>query len=218
VRGKAFVLLSYWTLMSSIKEADSPDLGARIAARARELRAARGYTLDVLAAKSGVSRSAISMIERCATSPTAVVLEKLATGLGVPMASLFDAPPAGESPSPIARRSTQPRWRDPQSGYSRRNVSPSGWPSPMRIVEVDFPAGAVVAYETADRDVTIHQQVWVLSGQIEVAVGEQTHQLEAGDCLAMRVDQPITFRNDTERNARYAVVIVTEPLPARRIS
>lgn len=204
--------------MSSKEEGDISDLGARIAARVRELRGERGYTLDVLAARSGVSRSAISLIERCATSPTAVVLEKLATGLNVPLASLFDAPPERESPGPVARRSAQPRWRDPQSGYLRRNVSPPSWPSPIRIVEVEFPAGATVSYETADREVTIHQQVWVLSGQIEVTLGEETHRLEAGDCLAMRLDQPMTYRNRTARSARYAVVIVTETVPARRTS
>jgi len=46
------------------------------------LRAARGLSLDVLAGKSGVSRSMISLIERGKSNPTAVVLEKLATGLG----------------------------------------------------------------------------------------------------------------------------------------
>ena len=202
----------------SSKLTERSDLASRIAARVRELRAERGYTLDALAARSGVSRSAISMVERCTTSPTAVVLERLATGLGVPLASLFDPPPEREAPSPVARRADQPRWRDPQSGYLRRNVSPPGWPSPIRIVEVEFPAGAAVSYETAGREVTIHQQVWVLSGRIDATVGAETHRLESGDCLAMRVDQPIAYRNPTAETARYAVVIVTEPAPVRRSS
>jgi len=204
--------------VSSKKAGESSDLSARIAARVRELRTERGFTLDVLAARSGVSRSAISMIERCVTSPTAVVLEKLATGLTVPLASLFDAPPERESPSPVARRSAQPRWRDPQSGYLRRNVSPPSWPSPIRIVEVEFPAGAAVSCETADRGVEVHQQVWVLSGRIEGTLGAATHRLEAGDCLSMRLDQPTTYRNHGAGTARYAVVIVTEPVPARGTS
>ena len=62
---------------------DAPDLGQRIADRVRELRAAQGQSLDALAAACGVSRSMISLIERGETSPTAVVLEKLAAGLGV---------------------------------------------------------------------------------------------------------------------------------------
>jgi transcriptional regulator with XRE-family HTH domain len=205
----------------SSKEDDvGAGLGSRIAARLRGLRAERGYTLDELAARSGVSRSAISLIERAASSPTAVVLDRLATGLDVPLASLFDAPPlegdGAEAPSPVARRSAQLPWRDPQSGYLRRNVSPPRWPSPIRIVEVEFPAGAAVAYETAEREVEIHQQVWVLDGRIEVTLGADTHALGTGDCLAMRVDGPTSFRNRGDRSARYAVVVVGGAPPARR--
>ena len=64
------------------------DLTARMADRVRELRAARGLSLDALADRSGVSRSMISLVERGESSPTAVVIEKLAAGLGVTMASM----------------------------------------------------------------------------------------------------------------------------------
>jgi transcriptional regulator with XRE-family HTH domain len=192
------------------------DVTARLADRVKELRTGRGYSLDVLAARSGVSRSVISTIERATTSPTAVVLEKLAAGLDVPLASLFDAPAGHEPAGPVARRADQPTWTDPQSGYRRRQLSPPGWPSPVQLVEIDFPAGAAVAYETAGRDVDIDQQVWVLDGRIEVTVGPATHLLDAGDCVAMRLDQPIAFRNPTDQAARYAVVVVSRPRPARR--
>src|SRR4051794_14253714 len=112
------------------------DLNQRIAGRVHELRAAQGLSLDALAGKSGVSRSMISVIERGESSPTAVVLEKLAAGLGVMLASLFDAPVGADQVSvgPVARREDQPQWRDPDSGYLRRNVSPPGVPQPMQIV------------------------------------------------------------------------------------
>jgi transcriptional regulator with XRE-family HTH domain len=184
-------------------------LDQRIAARVRDLRASRGLTLEALAERSDVSRSMISLIERGESSPTAVLLERLATGLNVPLASLFDAPSA--SGEPIARRADQPRWRDPASGYVRRNVSPAGFPSPIQIVEVEFPRGARVAFDTGARDVRVHQQVWVLEGAIEVGVGDDRHALERGDCLAFALDRPVTFHNRSGRAARYAVVIVSEP-------
>src|SRR5512138_3989212 len=110
---------------------DTPSaLHERIAERVGELRAAHGLSLDALALRSGVSRSMISLIERGESSPTAVVLEKLAAGLGVMLASLFDAPAAPEPQGPVARREDQPQWRDPASGYVRRNVSPPGAPQP----------------------------------------------------------------------------------------
>jgi quercetin dioxygenase-like cupin family protein len=153
----------------------------------------------------------ISLIERGETSATAVVLDRLATGLGVTLASLFD-PPAGPPPAgPVARREDQPEWRDPASDYLRRNVSPPDVPQPMRIVEVHFPPRARVAFENALRGAPVHQQVWVLEGEIEVTVGGECYRLRTGDCLAMQLDGPTMFHNRTRSPARYAVVITTEP-------
>jgi transcriptional regulator with XRE-family HTH domain len=194
-----------------------PDLNRRIADRVRELRAAQGLSLDALASTSGVSRSMISLIERGESSPTAVVLEKLAAGLGVMLASLFDATVAGvQAPSgPVARRDDQPQWQDPASGYRRRNVSPPGVSQPMQIVEVHFPPRGRVAFETGARDMRVHQQVWVLEGAIDVTLGAERHRLREGDCLAMQLDRPTMFHNPTRKPARYAVVIASEP-PSRR--
>lgn len=185
-------------------------LNRRIAERLRGLRAKRGLSLEALARRSGVSRSMISLIERGESSATAVVLERLATALGVMLASLFEA----ESASPetgngrVARRGEQPVWRDPASGYQRRNVSPAA-AQPVRIVEVDFPAGARVAFETAAREAPVFQQIWLLEGCIDITIGDESHRLGAGDCLAMRLDAPMMFFNPTAAAARYAVVILT---------
>jgi transcriptional regulator with XRE-family HTH domain len=190
-----------------------PDVNDRIARRVRALRAARGLSLDALARQCGVSRSMISLIERGEASPTAVVLERLATGLGVPLASLFDAP--GTAASPVARAADQPVWRDPHSGYVRRNVSPGG-DSPLRIVEVSFPPRARVAYDTAEREPAVHQQVWMQAGTMEVTVGDDTYRLAAGDCLAHRLDRPTSFHNPGRTTARYVVAITSAPPAAPR--
>jgi transcriptional regulator with XRE-family HTH domain len=191
------------------------DLDQRIAGRVRELRAARGLSLEALAARSGVSRSMISLVERAESSATAVVLERIASGLGVTLASLFDPPAASRPTSPLARRDEQPRWRDPASGYVRRNVSPPGVRQPMQIVEVTFPAGARVAFENAARDARVQQQVWVLEGTIDVTLGSEHRRLHEGDCLAMELDRPTMFHNPTRRRTRYAVVLASEPEPRR---
>jgi transcriptional regulator with XRE-family HTH domain len=189
------------------------DLNQRIAERVRDLRASRALTLDALAERSGVSRSMISLIERGESSPTAVLLDRLATGLGVSLASLFDAPrPAVD---PVARRANQPQWRDPASGYIRQNVSPSSSISPIQIVEIAFPPGARVAYDTGARGARVHQQVWVLDGAIDVQVGGDCHALHKGDCLAFVLDRPTAFHNRTRKVARYAVVVVSQPDHAR---
>jgi transcriptional regulator with XRE-family HTH domain len=198
-------------------EENPSNLNQRIAQRVRELRARQALSLDALASKSGVSRSMISLIERGESSPTAVVLEKLAAGLGVTLASLFDSPArAAQTPTgPIARREDQPQWQDPASGYLRRNVSPPSVPQPMQIVEVHFPAGGRVAFESGAREMLVYQQVWVLEGTIDITLGEERHRLREGDCLAMQLDGPTMFHNPTRKPTRYAVVIACEP-PVRK--
>lgn len=190
----------------------STDVNGRIAERVRGLRAARALSLDALAERSGVSRSMISLVERGESSPTAVVLEKLATGLGVTMAAMFEARRADRAPAgPVVRRRDQPVWRDPASGYLRRNVSPPDVPQPMQIVEVEFPPRARVAFESGARDVKIHQQIWMLEGTIEITVGGERHRLRDGDCLAMVLDRPTMFHNPTRTPARYVVVMASDP-------
>jgi len=196
---------------STMTEPEPDTLNDRIAQRVRDLRGASGLSLDALATHCGISRSMISLIERGESSPTAVLLEKLASGLGVPLAALFDPP--RPSASPVARAVDQPSWRDPRSGYVRRNVSPSGVGSQIQIVEVTFPAKARVSYETGPREPVMHQQVWVIEGAIDITVGDERHQLGAGDCVAMVLDKPIMFHNPHKVDARYAVVLASMPYP-----
>jgi transcriptional regulator with XRE-family HTH domain len=196
---------------------DAMDINTRIARRVRDLRDEQGLSLDALAERSGVSRSNISLIERAQSSPTAVVLDKLAAGLGVTVASLFeDASPESE-PSPMARVAAQPVWTDPATGYVRRNVSPVAR-SPIQLVDVIFPAGQRIAYDSPTRETEIHQQVWMIDGVMEMTVGDDHWRLETGDCLAMRLDRPIVYRNPTRSPARYLVALVTLPFgPSRRM-
>jgi transcriptional regulator with XRE-family HTH domain len=185
------------------------DINSRIARRVAALRADQGLSLDALAAKSGVSRSMISLVERGESSPTAVVLEKIAGGFGLPLGSLFED--ARLPVQPISRTRDRTPWRDPESGYVRCNLSPPNFPSPLQLVEVVLPAGAQVAYETGSRDGRIFQQIWVQEGTIEVTLGRTAHRLGKGDCLAMQLNVATAFRNRTRKAARYLVAVATEP-------
>ncbi len=185
-------------------------LSHRIAAHVRALRNGQGMSLDVLSERCGVSRSMISLIERGESSPTAAVLEKIASGLGVPLAAFFDEP--ASSASPVSKRNDRTIWRDPESGYERRNISPANFASAIRIVEVSLPPGTRVAYERAAGQSHIHQQIWIQQGEIELTVGLTTHRLAEDDCLAMKLGESIVFANRTRNPARYIVVIASERL------
>jgi transcriptional regulator with XRE-family HTH domain len=188
--------------MENKKTPDNTAFAQHLAQRIAALRARSGLSLQELAQRSGVSRSMISQIERCETNPTALVLDRLASALGVALTQLLE--PAGGQ-GPLSRSADQLVWQDPATGYVRRSVSPPGHASRLRLVEVSFPAGARIAYEPNAALPPIDQQVWLLEGQIEITLSGQVHALRKGDCLAMTIDQPIVFFNPSAKAARYVV-------------
>ena len=181
--------------------AEPQPLDARIGSRLKALRLGAGLTIDGLASASGVSRAMISRIERGEASPTAALLARLANALGTTLSQFFAD---GLEQGPLARAATRPVWRDPANGDLRRAVTPDSFPAD--IVDVTLPAGVAVTYDNAV-PLAIEQVVWVLEGHLELTFGDEIHVLGAGDCLQMRLDRPITFRNATTANVRYAVVL-----------
>ncbi|MBS0249164.1 MAG: helix-turn-helix domain-containing protein [Proteobacteria bacterium] len=175
-----------------------------IGERVRALRAARGLTLEALAEKAGVSRAMLSRIERGESNPTAQLLGRVCAGLRVTLSTLFAE--TERAPSPLARRADQVTWRDPGSGYVRRVLTPPNCGAGADIVDVEFPAGASVTMESSPTP-AMDQQIVLLSGRMELTVGDTTHRLEAGDCLHMRLGQPVAFRNPGNKAAHYLVVV-----------
>jgi transcriptional regulator with XRE-family HTH domain len=180
------------------------DIDRRIGARIRELRAKRNLTLDGLARRASVSRAMLSRIERGESSPTAQLLGRVCGGLGTTLSVLFSET---QTPvSPLSRRQDQPTWRDPATDYLRRGVSPAGTGSSVDIVEVEFPPGGSVAFDSL-RLTGSDQHVWVLEGTLELELGAEAFRLETGDCLMMHFDGPVVFRNPTAHQIRYAIII-----------
>lgn len=194
------------------------DINIRIAHRIRELRLARGYTLEMLATRCQVSRSAISLIERGETSPTAVVLEKLANGLEVPLTQIFINQTSSSSPQPLIHRNEQAEWRDPETGYIRRTVSPPNLRLPFQIVEIEFPPHSRVTYEISESSKVVQQQLWVVEGQIDIQLGNNSYALGQGDCLAMQLDQPVIYSNNSSQVARYILVVSNQLVSAPKES
>ena len=180
---------------------DQQALDLQVGLRLKTLRLGAGLTIDSLATASGVSRAMISKIERGEASPTAALLARLANALGTTLSQFFGD---GMEHGPLARAAARPVWRDPATGYLRRAVTPDSFPAD--IVDVTLPAGVSVTYDNAV-PLAMDQAVWVLDGRLEMTFGGEIHDLGAGDCLQMRLDRPITFRNPTTADVRYAVVL-----------
>ncbi|MGO7019867.1 helix-turn-helix domain-containing protein [Rhizobium leguminosarum] len=181
-----------------------PELEQAIGIRIRALRQEKALTLDDLAAASGVSRAMISRIERAEASPTASLLARICAALGLSLSAFF----AEEGQvSPLARRQEQQVWRDPETGYMRRSVSPPGTASDVDIVEVEFPAAARVSFPPHASAHGMTQHIWLFDGELEMTAGETVYWLRPGDCLFMPVGEGHVFHNPGNAPARYCVVL-----------
>jgi transcriptional regulator with XRE-family HTH domain len=200
--------------------------------RLRTERHARSWPIERLAVASGVSRAMISKIERGESSPTAVVLGKLSAALELSVSELLGpggtgpanltgaeagagggtGPAAGLAPGGgvVRRAADTPEWRDPDTGYLRRQVSTPRFPA--AVTEVTLPPGARVPYP-AGAYAFIAQLVWVLSGQLTLTDGPAVHALAAGDTFELGEPRPREFRNDGTGDCRYLVVVARTATP-----
>ncbi|MEE1664912.1 XRE family transcriptional regulator [Streptomyces sp. WAC07094] len=182
---------------------DSVD--ARLAGRLAELRAERGWSLEELAERSGVSRSTLSRAERAEISPTASLLNRLCAVYGRTMSRLLSEVEA--EPAQVLRAAEQTVWQDSASGFVRRSVSPPHPGLRGELVEGRLAADADIAYDRPPVP-GLEQHIWVIDGALEVTAGDVEHRLCAGDCLRLRVWGPTRFRCPGPDGARYALVVV----------
>jgi transcriptional regulator with XRE-family HTH domain len=180
------------------------DITLKLAARIRGERTARRWSLDDLSERSQVSKAMISKIERAEASPTAALLGRLSGAYGLTLSALLaDTEP--RHPGPV-RRDDQPVWRDPATGYLRRQVSASK-NLPIELTEVDLPAGASVAFP-ASSYAFISQVIWVLAGRLTFVEDDVAHEIGPGDSFELGAPVDRTFRNDTHAPCRYLVVVL----------
>ncbi|WP_426503917.1 helix-turn-helix domain-containing protein [Dactylosporangium sp. McL0621] len=181
------------------------DLEVKLAGRLAELRAERGWSLDDLAGRAGVSRSTLSRLERGEISPTAALLGRLCAAYGRPMSRLL----AEVEPEPpqLVRAGAQPVWRDRVTGYTRRSVSPPHPGLRGEVVEAVLEPGADITYEEPPL-AGLEHHLWVLDGGLELTVGGAAHAVGAGDCLRYRLWGPSRFVNPGPAAVRYVLLIV----------
>ena len=177
--------------------------GAGIARQVRTERDARGWSLADLAERSGVARATIGKIEREETSPTAVTLVRLAGAFDLTLAGLLlRAEGGGER---LARAADQPTWRDPETGYLRRQVF-SRPDHPVEVARIELPPGKHVVMPSSSY-ARIRQVVWVQAGTLTIQEGAERYVLATGDCLGFGPPCDVTFANETDAPCVYVVAL-----------
>src|SRR5215472_17579557 len=188
---------------SEATEALGPaDVERRIAEQLAALRTERAWSLDALAERTGISRATLSRIERGELSPTANILGQLCAAYGWTLSRLIAE--AEGQPTSLIRAADQVEWEDPESRYVRRAISPPGAGLRAEMVEVRFPRGASVRFDSSPVPGLEHH-LWMLDGTLDLTVGGVTFRLRPGDCLRYVLNGPTRFECVGKKPARYAI-------------
>ena len=145
----------------------------------------------------------ISKIERGVSVPTATVLGRLAAALRLSLSQLIGQAHARE-PRLLAH-SEQLVFRDPETGFERRSLSPLFADGAVDVAFNVLPAGRAAAFPA--HHTGVEEYLVVHEGILTVLIDESPFTVAAGDSLFYPSDRSHEFRNETDRPVSFYIVI-----------
>lgn len=185
------------------KTGSSPAGDTHLAGNLRRLRLDAKLTLERLAERSGVSRAMISKIERGVSVPTATVLGKLAAALELGLSQLLGT--AHPREPRLVKRSEQTVFRDPETGFERRSLSPLFADGAVDLAFNALPAGRSASFPA--HHAGMEEYLVVHEGTLTVIVDDTPFVVAAGDTLFYPSNCAHEFRNETNRPVTFFIVI-----------
>jgi transcriptional regulator with XRE-family HTH domain len=179
---------------------------AQLSQRLKLEREARGWSQGELAQRSGVARASISKIERGEMSPSAGLLVRLAAAFGLTLAARLVRAERNGKVGRLTRAGDQPVWRDPATGYRRRQIF-SRPDHPLEMVHVELPPGQKVAFPAWSYAHTRHA-VWCQAGHLVIHEGAHRHDLGPGDSLGFGPPAEVIYANEGSVPCTYIVGLV----------
>jgi transcriptional regulator with XRE-family HTH domain len=175
-----------------------------IGRRVRAARANRGWTLDQLAAHSGVSRRMIVNVESGSSNASIATLLRLARALHVSLAELVTDESPGNAVTVSAPRSRTPLWRGDGGGTA---VLVASAETPDMLELWDWSLGPEESYASDAHRAGTRELLHVLTGHVRLTVDGQVHDLRPGSAASFPGDVPHDYTNAGRRPARFSLTV-----------
>lgn len=177
------------------------DIGARL----RAVRKEKGWTLEALASKSGLSIGFLSQVERDLTTLSIVSLSAICQALSVPIESLFSSSrPIGEAPSAVTRADQQLHIQIGGSPITYRYLSGQLPDLPIEeLLIAEFPPHC-------DQQGSSHEGQefgYVLRGSLVLNVQDEQYELTAGDSYRVAASQSHGYRTSAAEGADVLMAV-----------
>ena len=165
--------------------------------RVRQGRNGRGWTLDQLAERSGVSRRMLVSIEQGSANPSIATLLLISDALGIGLPALVDV---GRSPGlRVTRTGTAPvLWRGTLGGQA---VLVAGTEPPDVTELWDWTLGPGESHVSEPHAAGTRELLLVLDGQVELRAGGDAEVLAVGDSASFTGDLPHGYVNVRDRKS-----------------
>jgi transcriptional regulator with XRE-family HTH domain len=181
--------------------ADLVELGARL----RRLRGERGWRLEDLAERTGLSRAYLSRLEAGGRQPSLGALFDLARAYDVSFSSLFEPEPEAENLVVVRATDGTPQRGN---GLSYKRLSEGGWTFNLQPLKVVVPAdragGTLYKHEG-------EQWMYVLSGRLKFGIAAEEVVLGPGDAAHFDADKPHRLEALDGRDVEAIVVACAVP-------
>ncbi|MFJ3767649.1 helix-turn-helix domain-containing protein [Streptomyces sp. NPDC090082] len=186
---------------------DLDQLTQSLARNLKRWRKERGFTLDALAARAGVSRGMIIQIEQARTNPSVGTTVKLADALGVSITTLLDY-----------EQGPQVRLVPPGQAVRMWSTSTGSHTTLLVGAEARGPlelwSWTLMPGEGSDSDPHPEGTVELLhvtAGTLTLVVDGEDHPLPAGTSAAFEAHVAHAYRNDGDQPAEMTMAVSIPP-------
>lgn len=184
---------------------EADPLNSQVSERVKTQRQQRGWSLEQLAAASGVSRSMLSQVERGEANPTLAVTCKIAQAFGMSLAEFVDVPGAGVAIHVVRSDDRAALYRSDEH-CEIRTLSPLHLEKDVEFYQVRLkPAGALTSaphFQGTREFLTVEQ------GKVRVTSGTERSELNRGDSASYRADVPHVLENLGKSDATVFLVVI----------
>ena len=173
------------------------------------LRKRKNMTLDELSAKSGVSKSILSQIERDLSNPTVTTISRIAEALDEKLSDFFLKIEVEETNSIESSKETPSITS--KDGLCELNILGAGetvnWLQ-WYILEMK-PKGVL---NSGSHGPKTFENLTVIDGQIEVSCGEAIEKLSKGDTFRFQSNREHILKNISKQKAQVLMVNYIDPV------
>ncbi|MDV6236442.1 XRE family transcriptional regulator [Leptospira ellisii] len=167
------------------------------------IRHTKGFSLDKLASRCGVSRAMLSQIEQGKSVPTISVLWKIANGLNVPFSELLKE--KGTEGIIVMKAENTKVLFSSSKVFSSRALFPYNGNRKTEFYELILKPGGIEVAEPHQSGTT--ENIVVVSGKLRLRVGEKVVELEPKDSVFFRADIPHEYSNPTDQETLMYLVM-----------